>query len=196
MRSFLAFLARDEGGVTVAEFALIAPALILTLMGLFDLSYNLYAETMVEGAVQQAARDSTIERYVNNPAAFDDSVRDAVQGIVPGATVSFSRSAYTNYTDVGQAESFTDTNNDGVCNDNEPFEDVNGNGTWDSDRAQEASSGARDAVVYEVVAVYDRAFPLHKLVNLSPQVTVRAKTLLRNQPFNLQSLEVSVGNCV
>lgn len=196
MRDFLAFLAHDEGGVTVAEFALIAPALILTLMGLFDLSYNLYAETMVEGAVQQAARDSTIERYVNNPAAFDDSVRDAVQGIVPGATVSFSRSAYTNYTDVGQAESFTDTNNDGVCNDNEPFEDVNGNGTWDSDRAQEASSGARDAVVYEVVAVYDRAFPLHKLVNLSPQVTVRAKTLLRNQPFNLQSLEVSVGNCV
>lgn len=189
-------LAEDERGVTVAEFALIAPALILTIMGLFDLSYNLYADTMIEGAVQNAARDASIERYVNDPSALDEQVRKAVNGVVPGATVTFVRSAYTDYSDVGQAENFTDTNGDGICNNNESFEDVNGNSVWDADRSLAATSGARDAVVYEVTAVYDRMFPVPSVVNLDPEVTVTARTLLRNQPFNLQQIhEVTLRSC-
>jgi len=188
-------LARDDSGVTVAEFALLAPVLAMTLMGLFDMSYNFYAETMIEGAVANAARDSSIEQFANNPDALDDSVEAAIHRIVPSANVIFSRRAYTDYTDVGQAEDFTDSNNDGSCNNNEPFEDVNGNGMWDSDRSLQATSGARDAVLYEVSATYDRAFPLPNLINLDPEVTVRARTILRNQPFNLQEVEVTVGNC-
>jgi len=195
MRRLCFALARDERGVTVTEFALIAPVLLMTLMGLFDLSYNYYADTMIEGAVQNAARDSTIESYANNPAALDAAVRTSVQRIVPNATVNFERSAYTDYADVGQTEEYTDNNVDGTCNNNEPFEDVNGNGVWDADRQQDGTSGARDAVLYVVTATYDRAFPLPSLINLDPEVTVRARTVLRNQPFNLQEVEVTVGNC-
>ena len=57
---------------------------------------------------------------------------------------------------------------------------------WDSDRSLQATSGARDAVLYEVSATYDRAFPLPSLINLDPEVTVRARTILRNQPYNEQ----------
>ncbi|WP_162925354.1 TadE/TadG family type IV pilus assembly protein [Aurantiacibacter odishensis] len=196
MRAMLHSLARDEQAVTVAEFALIAPALILTIMGLFDLTYNLYADTMIEGAVQNAARDASIEKFANNPAALDTAVREAVKGVVPSATVTFTRSAYTDYSDVGQAEDFTDTNHDGICNNNESFEDVNGNGVWDADRALAATSGARDAVVYDVTAAYDRMFPVPGVVNLDPQVTVTARTILRNQPFNLQQVnEATLGSC-
>ncbi len=187
---------RDERGVTVTEFALIAPVLTLTLMGMFDLSYNMYAKTMIEGAVLDAARDSTIESYANNPAALDGNVTDMIHDIVPNAVLTFSRSAYTNYADVGQAEEFTDTNSDGSCNNNEVFVDVNGNGLWDADRSQDNSSGARDAVLYEVSATYDRAFPLARLINLDQEVTVQAKTVLRNQPFNFQESTVKTGNCV
>ena len=187
---------RDERGVTVTEFALIAPVLALTLMGMFDLSYNMYAKTMIEGAVLDAARDSTIESYANNPAALDGNVTDMIHDIVPNAALTFTRSAYTNYADVGQAEEFTDTNSDGSCNNNEVFVDVNGNGLWDSDRSQDNSSGARDAVLYEVSATYDRAFPLARLINLDQEVTVQAKTVLRNQPFNYQEIAVKTENCV
>ena len=62
---------RDETGATIVEFALISPVLVLTLMGLFDLSYNFYAETMIEGAIQKAARDSTLEAYAGNGTALD-----------------------------------------------------------------------------------------------------------------------------
>ena len=186
---------RDDRGVTAVEFAMIAPVLAMTLLGLFDLCYNFYADTMIEGSVQKAARDSTVEGYANNPAALDARVTHAVRLVVPSADVSFSRRAYTDYTDIGQAEEFTDNNSDGLCNNNEPFEDVNGNGTWDTDRSRDATNGARDAVLYEVTATYDRAFPLPGLLNWSPQQTVRATTVLRNQPYNLQEIEVSVEHC-
>ncbi len=191
-----ASLARNEDGVTAVEFAMVAPVLVLTLMGLFDLSYNYYADTVVEGAVAMAARDSTIEPYANNPDALDDKVERSIHDVAPSATVVFARSAYMNYFDVGQSEDFTDTNSDGVCNDNEPFEDVNGNGIWDGDRARESSSGARDAVLYEVSATYDRMFPMASLIGWEDTVTVTASTVLRNQPYNLQDQDVTVGNCV
>lgn len=196
MRRLSASIARDERGVTAVEFALIAPVLAMTLMGLFDLSYNYYADTMIEGAVAKAARDSTIEGFANNPADVDQAVERAVHRVSPSATLAFERSAYADYTDVGQAEEYTDTNGDGVCNANEPFEDVNGNGTWDADRSREASNGARDAVLYEVSATYDRMFPMASLLGWDDTVTVTATTVLRNQPYNLQDQTVTVGNCV
>ena len=196
MRLGQALMARDESGVTAVEFGMIAPVLALTLMGLFDLSYNYYADTVVEGAVALAARDSTIEPYANNPDALDDKVEQSIHKIVPSATVAFERSAYMNYADVGQAEDFTDSNGDGACNDNEPFEDVNGNGVWDGDRARNSSSGARDAVLYEVSATYDRMFPVASLIGWEDTVTITASTVLRNQPYNFQDQARTVGNCV
>lgn len=188
-------LLRDERGAGITEFALIAPVLLMTLMGLFDFSYNIYAETMIEGAVQKAARDSTIETYANSYAALDRRVEGAVKNIVPSATVSFRRSAYTNYADINRAEDFTDSNGDDVCNAGEPFEDANGNGTWDQDRGSDTTGGARDAVLYEVDATYDRVFPLAGLLGFEEEVTVSSRTILRNQPYDSQNLTVTLGNC-
>lgn len=190
----IASVLRDERGATIVEFAMILPFLAMTLMGLFDFAYNYYAETMIEGAVQQAARDSTVERHTADYAALDAEVTRAVQGIVPSASVQFTRKAYANFTDVGRAEDFTDLDSDGTCDNGEPFEDANSNDSWDSDKASSDTGGARDAVLYEVVATYDRAFPIPGLVGLDPQVTVLARTILRNQPFSA-SEEPGVGNC-
>ncbi len=191
---FLSIL-RDETGATLVEFALVSPVLVLTLMGLFDLSYNYYAETMIEGAIQKAARDSTIEAYANNGAVLDQRVRHAVQTVVPSAAVTFERSAYSSYSDYGRPEDFTDTNSDGACNDNEPFVDTNGNGTWDQNRALTDTNGARDAVLYDVEATYDRPFPMAELIGLEDTVTVKARTILRNQPFSFTESVETIGNC-
>ncbi|KLI63932.1 TadE/TadG family type IV pilus assembly protein [Aurantiacibacter marinus] len=195
IRSLCSSIARDETGATIVEFALIAPVLLMTLMGLFDFSYNIYAESMIEGAVQKAARFSTVESYANNPAALDTKVAGAVRKVVPSADVGFVRTAYSDYSDIGRAEAFTDTNADGVCNANEPFEDLNGNGLWDPTRAREDTNGARDTVMYEVNATYDRKFPLAELIGFEDTVTVSARTILRNQPFSIQDNEPIVGNC-
>ena len=196
MANLFSRMLRDEDGVSVVEFAAIAPVLCMTLLGIYDFSFNMYAESIIEGAVQKASRDATIEQYAQNPAALDEKVRDAVQNLVYDADVTFTRTGYANYADMYRAEEYTDENGDGMCNNNEPFVDANGNGDWDSDAALDTSEGARDAVLYEVTATYDRAFPLAGLLGFEQEVSVVARTVLRNQPFTASEERGQVRNCV
>lgn len=188
-------LAADARGAAAIEFALIAPALLAVLLGLMDLSYNLYTNTLLEGAIHKAGRDATIEGVEARSAAIDARVRDIVEDIVPNADIRFSRKAYADFSDVGRPEDYTDTNGDGICNNDEPFEDANGNDSWDSDRGSDSAGGARDAVLYTVTVTYPRVFPLMKLIGLDDTVNARSRTVLRNQPYGDQSEIAEVGNC-
>lgn len=195
MRALLNRAWHDSHGAAMVEFALIAPVLVLALIGLFDLSYNIYAASMLEGAIQQAARDSTIEDVGTTQGGIDARVTDIVQQIVPSADVSFERTAYTDFADLSRPEDFTDSDSDGTCNNGEPFEDANGNGMWDSDRGSAGMGGARDAVLYTVTVTYDRQFPLHQFIGVPGTVTTVARTVLRNQPFAMQDRTITVENC-
>jgi hypothetical protein len=191
----IARLGRDTRGVTVVEFAIIAPALLMVLLGLFDTGYNLYAASVLDGATQKAARDSTIEGAETQGLAIDDRVTAAVHRIVPNAVVRFSRTAYRDYSDIHTPEDYTDVDKDGECDNGEPFEDVNGNGVWDSDRGADSMGGARDAVLYTVTITYPRAFPLMHLIGVPATVTAQTQTVLRNQPYGTQNRAVTVGKC-
>lgn len=185
----------DCRGATIVEFALIAPVLLVTMLGVFDIGYTIYSTTLLEGAIQKAARDSTIQGAVGREAAIDARVTHAVEQIVPNAAIEFDRRAYAQFSDVARPEDFTDVNEDGLCSSGEPFEDVNGNGTWDADRGSDGFGGARDAVLYTVTVTYPRAFPFLETIGMDPEVTTVAHTVLRNQPYGLENHAVTVGNC-
>ena len=51
-------LVGDRRGVTAIEFGIVAPVLCLMILGLSDLAYQSYTQSMLEGAVQKAARDA------------------------------------------------------------------------------------------------------------------------------------------
>lgn len=195
LRKHLFRLVRDNGGAALVEFALVAPIMLMALLGLFDLSYNIYAASMLEGAIQKAARDSTIEGADTSGTGVDARVTQAVHRIVPNATITFERASYASFADISRPEDFTDLNNDGICNNDEPFEDVNSNAAWDSDRGQTGNGGARDAVLYTVWVRYDRKLPMPSSLGLPSTVTTMARTVLRNQPFSSQDNEVTVGSC-
>jgi Flp pilus assembly protein TadG len=196
MRNAAATFASDRRGVTAVEFGLIAPMLMVALMGLLDLGYNVYTDAQLQGAIQKAARDSTIEGASTEADTLDARVTAAVRIIAPQATITFSRQAYASFSDVRQPEDFSDTNNNGTCDTGESFEDANGNGTWDADRGESGVGGARDAVLYTVTTNYPRAFPIGKLIGQDPDFTLVARTVLRNQPFDMQTARNAVGNCV
>jgi Flp pilus assembly protein TadG len=188
-------LAEDSSGATLVEFALIAPVLLIALLGVFDMTYNIYLQGLLQGSIQKAARDSTIEGAAGKDAVIDAIVTEAVHDIVPGAEIAFDRSAYSNFGDISQPEDFTDTDGDGNCNNGEPFEDANGNGIWDTDRGTTGFGGARDAVLYTVDVSYPRAFPVGRLVGMGDTFTTRATTVLRNQPYGEQQVRASVEYC-
>jgi len=116
--------------------------------------------------------------------------------VTPAASqVTFERLSHFDFTDVGEPEEFSDDNNDGVCNNGEVFADANGNGQWDPDRGRDGIGGARDAVLYTATVTYPRLFPMYGLAGLPQNVSVRASTVLRNQPFDEQDRSTDTGNC-
>lgn len=185
----------NESGVAAVEFGLIAPVLLLSILGIFDIGYNIYTQTLLRGAIQKAARDSTIQGAVDNASVIDGKVTRAVHNIVPNATLSFTRGSYASFADVAQPEDFTDIDGDGECNNGEPFEDANANGTWDSDRGAAGFGGARDVVLYNVDVSYQRVFPLARMIGLPSTVSTRASTVLRNQPYAAEQIIAIAGNC-
>ena len=185
----------DAVGATIVEFGLILPVMALLLMGAFDVGHTLYATTTLQGAVQKATRDSGLETAsLAQQAIIDARVTRQVKALAANANITITRRNYRSFTAATQVmEQFTDTNNNGVCDNNEPYDDDNRSGTRD----QAGTSGqgsAKDSVLYTVVATYPRMFPLANMIGIPPTTTVKASTILNNQPYGDQ-VQAAVGYC-
>ncbi len=181
---------RDESGVTVIEFGLITPVLMTMMLGVLDLGHGMYTRSQLVGAIQKTARNSTIEGA--SIGTLDDRVTAAVRKLVPGTTPTFSRKSFRSFTNVKQAEDFTDSGSpgNGICDNGESYEDRNNNGFWDSDITlvgHASAGGARDAVLYEVTVTYNRLLPIGGFIGQSDTMTLKSTTVLRNQPFGQQA---------
>jgi hypothetical protein len=155
--SLLRRLVGDRSGVTLVEFAFVGPVLILMIMGIFDMAHTQYTTAMVNGAMQKAGRDMTLENAGSQQSAIDERVRAQVMTVIPNeATVQFERLSHYDFSDIGEAEEFSDDNGDGICSGGEVFVDSNGNSQWDANRGSDGNGGARDAVLYTAVINYPR----------------------------------------
>jgi hypothetical protein len=195
-RSLLQRLIGDRSGATLTEFAFVGPVLILMIMGIFDMAHTQYTNALMNGALQKAGRDLTLENAGSQQATIDQKVRTEVLKVVPEtATVTFEKLSHFDFADIGESEEYDDDNGDGFCNDNEVFVDANGNDQWDADRGRTGIGGARDAVLYTAVVTYPRLFPMYGLAGMPQDVTLKASTVLRNQPFDEQDRSTETGNC-
>jgi Flp pilus assembly protein TadG len=185
-------LAGDRRGSAAVEFSILAPVLIMLIMGLMDLGYQAYVQAALEGAIQKAGRDSGIEAA--DTSAVDAKLKVNVQRVVPKATFTISRKSYSTFGAVSP-ERFDDANNNGVYNSGECFYDVNGNKAWDSDPGANGQGGASDVTLLTVTASYTRLFPLAKLLGWSNTETATATTLLKNQPYQTQATSAVVKIC-
>lgn len=189
-------LLRDDRGATLTEFAFVGPVLILMVMGIFDMAHTQYTSALVNGAMQKAGRDLTLEGAGSTEAVVDQRVKDQVSAVVPStATVTLEKLSHFDFSDVGEAEEFNDDNGDGICNNGEVYVDVNENGQWDANQGEQGIGGARDVVLYTAVVRYPRLFPMYGLAGLDQDVTVRSSTVMRNQPFDQQDRSTETGNC-
>lgn len=174
----------DERGVTALEFGLAAPFFMMLLLGAFDLCHTLYVKAVLQGEVDMAARNSSLETAPSSLNSIDTKLRTQIQKINKAAQVTFDRKAYVAYTNVvSKAEPYTETSGDSACNHGETYADLNNNNSWDLDSAQTGLGDANNIVLYTVTITYPRMFPILKAVTGST-VTIKVKTLLRNQPYD------------
>lgn len=186
-------LRRCDDGSVVTELGLIAPTMCLLLMGALDIGHGLYVRTVLQGAVQQAARNSGLEGggTATNQASFDTKVREQVGKLgIANSDVAVTRRFYRTFTLAAQATAepmVVDTNSNGRCNPGDRYSDTNHNNTHDVDGGDGGQGGAKDAVVYTVRLNYPRLFPLHGFIGIPARSTAEARTVLANQPFGEQA---------
>lgn len=175
-------LASDTRGVTIVEFAAILPALCVLLLGIFELGYRSYAASVLQGALHEAARMSTVGGVTQTQ--IDQRVRTRLRTFSSNATITIATDSYQDFASVRQPERITqDTAPVGQYNVGDCYEDANANSRWDPDRGSSGTGNAEDIVRYEVTLAYRRVFPLAGFLGWSDIETIRSNTVLRNQPY-------------
>lgn len=185
----LKLLKRDNRGVTIVEFALIAPVFLLTLLGGLELAFENYFRSVLNGAVRTTAREASIGDITQ--AQVEAKIRGRISALIPAASrdqmevVVVTTRNYFNFSNVGKPEKITNDRaplnqyNTGDC-----FEDANGNGSYDTSIGESGLGGADDVVYYDVTVAFPQMIPLAKLLNKGNNTfTTRSQTVARNQPY-------------
>jgi Flp pilus assembly protein TadG len=195
---------RDQRGAYAVEFALASTILILPIMAMNGLAYRQYDIVQLQGALQEAARDGTLESggAVGADATLDAIVRDNVKRIntaLPDSAFTFTRRNFTNFTAAGKLEPSTGPG--GRCappsgGTTYTYVDTNNGNSWD-DGAIAGQGGAQDVVLYTVTVDIPSTFPVPGIPGLSGTQRLSASTVLRNQPYNNQTARVAgpTRNC-
>ncbi|MEE4206043.1 MAG: TadE family protein [Erythrobacter sp.] len=190
IRRFFGRLAREREGVTIVEFAFVAPVMFMLILGLLEMGYVAFARSTLESAILVASRESKVaECPAQTAELIEDELMDRLSVIStfnnqpPKLEV---RSYGTNFRNVGNPEPFNDIDASGTWDPGEPYQDFNGNGQWDDDMGKDGNFGQFGEVV-EFSASMD-------VVSLIPYVAaavngnegfyrVTAETVVRNEPF-------------
>lgn len=175
----------DNEGVTAVEFALVAPVFLMIIAGSLDLGQMVYAKSVLDGAVEKAARDSALETA--STQAADAIVKRAVWEILPAARVTATRKNYFDFNNANRGEELDDVNGDGACSPGEAYTDLNGNDAWDEDLGAEGNGGANDVIVYSVNVSYEPVFAMPMVPLDWSTREISATAVKRNQPFGKQS---------
>lgn len=187
-------LRREEEGLTIVEFAIVAPVFLLLMMGSLDIGHMVYAQSVLNGAVQSAARDASLEGSSTSDA--DARVLAQVENVMPDVTLTTSRKSYYDFADIERPEQWNDANDDATCNNGEAYVDENRNGRWDSDIGQSGNGGANDVVIYTVEATYTPIVKVPFMDRAYGQRTLSSNAIRKNQPFATQtSYSSEAGTC-
>ncbi len=185
----------DERGVTIIEFAIVTPVMLVLIMGLGELAYQGYVQSVLTGSVQKAGRDSTIQGNGTQTAQIDSVVMQAVWTVAKNATYTSTRESYSTFGQIAP-EPFVDSNHNGQYDAaTECFTDTNGNNVWDADPGASGQGGASDVTVYSINISYPRLFPVFKMIGLPSIAALTATTTLKNQPWATQSVTASKQVC-
>ena len=170
---------RCDQGAALVEFALILPALLMFVMGALEIGYRVYAVSVVNGSLREAARMASTGGYTG--AEIDQKVTSMIRDWRSTANVAIVKRSYSDFTGVGLPEPITSgTVESGTyC-----YQDINKNNIWDADRGADGLGGAEDVIYYEVTMTYPTLMKFtQKAFGLGAVTTVKQNTIVSNEPF-------------
>lgn len=197
VRHFARRLLLESRGVTVVEFAIVSPVLMLMLVGGFDLAHQSYIRSVMQGALNDAARKAAVEdpEFIAAGDTLEERVAALVtrqvEPVAPGAEIAVTQSNYFDFSGIGNPEKLmTDVDGDGQYDetDGDCFADLNENGEYDMDTGRSGIGGANDVVFYQATLTMPRLVPLHGFLGVADEYALSAETAIRNQPYAVQKM--------
>lgn len=179
---------RAEDGVSAIEFAIIAPVLMLLMFGIVEFATIMLLANIMENATSISSRLGKTG-YAASGKSREETIRDSVAEragnlIDPSKLVITSR-YYEQFDQIGDAEPWNDANTNGIPETGE-YNDINGNGQWDSDMGLAGYGDAEDIVVYTIRYPWGVMTPIMREViadgNGDFQLTAHA--VVKNEPFD------------
>lgn len=182
---------RCRRGASATEFALVAAVLLLFVGGIIEMSLLMFVNVLAEGGLREAARYGITGQGAEEGVRDDEIIQivsDHTHGMIDLETAGISTKAYSSFGAIGQPEPFVDGSNglpaNGLFDEGEDFDDINGNETWDGDQGVAGAGGPGDVVMYELT--YDWQFVTPVLSAFAHQdegLSMTASIAVRNEPY-------------
>lgn len=193
IRAALQRFRREQRGVAAVEFALIAPVVVLMVVGTIEIAHMLTVQVSLDGAVAEAARAAAV-RLEQSEDTRDTAMREYVTRrmsafpIANGQSVTIATTVYRTFGS-SYPEGFTDSNGNGrydgptPSTPGEPFDDRNKNGVRDlASSITGKMGGPGDVVSYTAQFPAALYFDYFSTITGANGFTLKATTVLRNEP--------------
>jgi len=168
-----------ERGAAVVEFAMVLPVLCMLVMGTMEVGYRIFAVSVSNGAIREAARMASTGEYTG--PQIDAAVTKQIRAFRKDATVSIVKKSYSDFTGVGLPEPVTSGT---VASGTYCFQDINNSGSYEEDRGKDGLGGAEDVINYEVTATYPTLFKFsEKVLKFNASTKITESTIVSNEPF-------------
>lgn len=182
------FLLRSRcEGTTAIEFAIVAPALFLLIIGALEVSLMMFTGNILEGATAIGSRIGKTG-YTSGGLPREEYIRTRINelsgGFLDPNLLQIDILSYHNFSNIGQPEPcLTPTCGKGAAN--VDFTDINGNGAWDQDQGQVSAGGAGAIVLYRVRYPWTLFTPLLRqfMGDENGVFNISAVATVRNEPF-------------
>ncbi len=186
-RNIKNLLRKDEEGATLMEFGLVVGPLMMIMLGVTDLGYQGYLDTLAKSKLHEIARQaSTGSMTVQD---IEDKVEEELKPLLlKGVEPKVFVKSYFDFTSIGKPEKLTtDTNGDGNLDSGDCYLDGNRNDTFDVNFGNTGTGGPDDIVNYTIEIESPRLFPLAKMFGWSEKMKSTNSTAVRNQPYGDQT---------
>lgn len=186
VRAFASRLLRDNQGAYALEFALVAPALIMTMCLSLEFGYQSWVRSTAIGRLNQMTRNMTLNGA--DATTQENAFKAQIQNLVKNPTITMTKISVRDFSGLETAERLvSDVGNNGyIAGTGDCYEDVDNNNVRDSNAVREDNvGGADDIVIYTAVITYPRI--LTYLPWDVGNATMTLKSFAQRQPFEAQA---------
>lgn len=203
LSNLLIKLIRENRGVVAVEYALVLPAFLSLMLGSLEIGRVLMVYSALEGAVTESTRiamtGSVPDGYASVEEYIREFVEDSLENVGVDAGVNISMDVYESFSAIGAEEPYTDIEGNLVCDNGDPYTDVNDNGSWDTDMGASGTGGQENIMLMRIGV--ELPYIIHGVIEAfsnDTHINLSTSTAIRNEPYGGVSWTPSdtVRNCL